>query len=113
MSKRWLTSSSIGAGSKRVDVTEPTRVDALARHVAGFGLPGDTGSPLEIAPEDWSPFLALLWGHRLTGLVEAAADSGSIRLTEEQAAELRSSQRNAMVWSLFVEQKLLRVGRAF
>ena len=94
-------------------MTEPTRVDTLARHVAGFGLPGDTGSPLEIATEDWSPFLGLLWGHRLTGLAEAAADSGSIRLTEEQAAELRSWQRNAMVWSLFVEQKLLRVGRAF
>ena len=94
-------------------MSEPTRIDPLARNVAGFGLRGETGLPLEIDAEDWTPFLGLLSAQRLTGLAEAAADSGSLRLTEEQSAELRTRQRDAMVWSLFVEQKLLRVRRAF
>jgi hypothetical protein len=94
-------------------VPDPPEIEALARRVAGFGLPGRSSDIGEVAAPEWQPFLTLLSAERLTGLAEAARAAGSLRLSEEQSEELRSCHRDAMVWSLLIEQKLARLGTAF
>jgi hypothetical protein len=85
----------------------------LVGRVAGFGLPGHGGPPLEILPEAWPRFLLAVSAERMTGVATAAAESGWLGLSTDQAHELLQWHRDAMHWALLVERKALGLTAAF
>jgi len=80
----------------------------LARRIAAFGLPG-VPIPDAVAPSDqvWSSLFGLVQDQRITGLaIESVAD-GWLDLTEEQTEQLFAAHRDAMMWTLLIERKLV------
>lgn len=91
----------------RVDLLE------LDRAVGGFGLPGPEPVEVEIPPNSWPAFLAKAASGRMVGIAVAAAEAGQLRLTDEQAEELLARHREAMMWDLLIERRLLELAEAF
>jgi hypothetical protein len=88
-------------------------VGLLERSIGGFGLPGPEPPPIELPAERWRPFIATLSTGRMTGIAVAAAEAGHLRLTDAQTEELLERHRDAMVWSLTIERRLLGLAEAF
>jgi len=59
------------------------------------------------------PFFEYLAGHQLDGVAVAAADSGILVLSDRQRALLDRSLRDAMVWALAIERRLLSIAQRF
>ncbi len=95
-------------------MTEPGAVWCAMSDIAAFGLPG-ARLPEAFAPEprEWEALRAGILGQRVTGLAVASADDGWLKLDDEQRAELLADHRDAMTWSLYVEQKLLHLADLF
>jgi hypothetical protein len=87
----------------------------VVRSAAGFGLPGAErrSVPLAVAPDNWSVALRSIAEQRLTGLALAAAEIGTLELTEDQARDLLDRQRDAMVRAVELERLLLEIFEAF
>lgn len=82
----------------------------LANAIAGYGVPGGIQrEPIGATDRVWSQFLALMRTQRISGLAVAAAGSGMVRLRDEQLTSLLEHHREAMAWTLIVEQVLLEV----
>jgi hypothetical protein len=63
--------------------------------------------------EAWRSFLTSLDMQRLTGVAQAAAESGVLVLDEGQREDLTAHQGEAMLWALAVERKLLTLADLF
>jgi hypothetical protein len=85
----------------------------LARAIGGFGLPGPEPTAVEIPDGLWKGFLETATSGRLVGIAAAAVEAGRLRLTGEQADELLGRHRDAMVWALTIERRLLGLTEAF
>lgn len=85
----------------------------LSRSVGGFGFPGAEHAPVDVPADSWPSFVAKLSSGRMTGIAVAAAAAGHLRLTDEQADELLGRHREAMVWALTIERRLLELAEAF
>jgi hypothetical protein len=85
----------------------------LDRSLGGFGLPGPEPTAVEVPAGAWRAFVAKATSGRMTGIAVAAAEAGDLRLTDEQAEELLARHRDAMVWALTIEQRLLGLAEAF
>jgi hypothetical protein len=94
-------------------MTDPARPQELAARIAGFGLEGSHVEPVHVPSGLWSLILSTLVRERLTGVATAAAGVGELRLPGTLAEEqLLEAQRNAMLWSLSLERKLVTVAAA-
>jgi len=84
----------------------------LVRRIAATSLPGlSQGATALVPPAAWPRLLGAVVQERLSGLAVAAAEHGWLRLEDDQVEELLEQQREAMLWTLRVEQKLLVVAR--
>jgi hypothetical protein len=89
-------------------MTETVNVRDLASRIAAFGLDGSPPVALYVTDLVWSRLLSNLNLERLTGLATAAADAGWLTLPGNLAEDqLLESQRNAMLWSLSLERRLV------
>ena len=89
-------------------------VDDLARKIAASGLPGVREPEATAVPnESWPRLLARVNAEGMTGLAVGSFDSGWLRLSDEQVAQLLAAHRNAMTWCLQVERKLIGLAEAF
>jgi hypothetical protein len=89
-------------------MTDPADPRKLACHIAGFGLGVSQVEAVQVTEGLWSPLLSTLVLERLTGLATAAAEVGRLRLPGGLAEDqLLEAQRNAMLWSLSLERKLV------
>ena len=79
--------------------------------VAGYALPGASRAfPREpLDDESWESLLSAAHTHRLTGLLRAAIDQGTLPSTETQAHQARAAHRSAMVRVLSLERELIDV----
>jgi hypothetical protein len=79
--------------------------------VARFGLPHASPTPegIDLTAAVWPPIFAALQGRRLTGLAVAAAESGMLRLSDEQWAQLLERHRAAMIGAISIERTMIRV----
>jgi hypothetical protein len=86
----------------------------VMRVIAGHGLPGKHRETAvgELPDRVWPHLLRLLSRQRISGIALAAHRDGSLRLTEEQRADLVQSQRAAMGMVLVLEQLLLDASEA-
>jgi len=84
----------------------------IERAIGGFGLPGPE-PPIDVPTDAWPSVLTTLAAGRMTGLAVAAAEAGHLRLSASQAEELLERQRDAMIWALTIERRLLGLARAF
>lgn len=87
---------------------------ALARRIAAFGLPG-VPAPDAVVPSDqgWSSLFRLVQDERITGLaIECVAD-GWLDLTDDQTEQLFAAHRDAMMWCLLIERKLMGLAGEF
>jgi hypothetical protein len=62
-----------------------------------------------LSEEAWLAALASAHSNRLTGLLCAAAENGSLPTTREQLNQARQCQVSAMAWAMRLEQELLAV----
>ena len=85
----------------------------LGRAIGGFGLPGLEPQGVEISERAWRSFRGSAPNGRIVGLAVAAAEAGRLPLTDEQAGELLAWHRDAMVWALTIERRLLELAEAF
>lgn len=84
----------------------------LVRRIAATSLPGwSQGATARIPPATWPRLLGAVVQERLSGLAVAAAEHGWLLLDDDQFGELLEQHREAMLWTLRVEQKLLVVAR--
>jgi hypothetical protein len=83
----------------------------LVRRIAAFGLPGADHHPPPpvMATEEWDLLLSTLESRRITGFALAAAESGWLELTADQAESLLKAHRQAMLSPLAVERGLLEI----
>jgi hypothetical protein len=89
-------------------------LEGAVRAVAAWGVAGPpAGDGLKVSPEDWPVFLESLWADRLTGLALAATEAAWLVLAEDQLDELLERQREAMLWALALERRLLELAEAF
>lgn len=87
--------------------------DVLGRRIAAAGLRG-TPDPERTAPGDlWPQLRSQIRWQRLTGLAVDSVAAGWLELRDEQLDELLTAHREAMVWCLGVERKLLTLADAF
>jgi Uncharacterised nucleotidyltransferase len=91
-------------------VTKPDPVGRALSDIAAFGLPG-ARPPTSFAPDDeeWEALRARILLQRVTGLAVGSAEYGWLRLDDGQREGLLADHRDAMTWSVYVEQKLLRL----
>lgn len=82
------------------------------RRVAALGLPGAPGDAVEVDEAAWPAFRSGVVGQRITGLAVEGSAMGALRLSEDHRDELEAEHREAMLWALTVEDRLLRVGSA-
>jgi len=92
---------------------DPAHADTLARRVAGFGLPGSDHRPWSVPDDVWPSLLAGLAAQRITGLAVAGAEAGWLVMSDPQAEELLSRHRDAMLWALTLERRLLGLAAEF
>jgi hypothetical protein len=85
---------------------------AYATAVARYGLDG-AEPPAAVGDESWSLALATLAEEKILGIAAAAATEGWLPLTDEQYENLLNRHRNAMVWCLALERRLLQIADAF
>jgi hypothetical protein len=85
----------------------------LDRAVGGFGLPGQEPADVEISPKEWRGFVLSASTGRMVGIAVAAAEAGRLRLTGDQTEELLDRHRDAMLWALAIERRLLGLAEAF
>src|SRR5919108_1697202 len=83
------------------------------RAIGGFGLPGRDLRPVEVSADGWRAFRSSATSGRIVGIAVAAVEAGHLRITEEKAEELLVWQRDAMVWALTIERRLLTLAEAF
>jgi hypothetical protein len=90
------------------------RVDVVTRAIAGFGLP-DVAEPgsTQLPDHRWPSFLSRVRRERITGLAVESEAAGWLALSEAQASQLHAAHRDAMLWCLCVERKLLALADAF
>ena len=88
--------------------------DVVTRAIAGFGLP-EVPEPeqTEVPDRRWQELLSRVRRERITGLAVESGAAGWLTLTERQSSELLAAHRDAMVWCLKVERKLLALADAF
>src|ERR687892_1232476 len=111
MWRRCWPTSRLGAGWRRSPVTADPAV--LDRAVGGFGLPGQEPADVEISPKEWRGFVLSASTGRMVGIAVAAAEAGRLRLTGDQTEELLDRHRDAMLWALAIERRLLGLAEAF
>jgi hypothetical protein len=90
------------------------RAMTLARRIAAVGLP-EVPAPDTVAPSDtmWRSLFGLIQDERITGLaIESVAD-GWLDLTDEQIEQLFGAHRDAMMWTLLIERKLVGLAGEF
>jgi hypothetical protein len=84
--------------------------EALARWVAGYGLPGHgLPSPTEepVADTVWAALLRLVVNQRLAGHLLAAIDAEALPVSEEQRAAAEEAHLTACCIALALDQRLL------
>jgi hypothetical protein len=90
------------------------RLDVMTRAIAGFGLPGvPEPEQTEVPERRWQELLSRVRMQRITGLATESGAAGWLTLTELQSSELLAAHRDAMVWCLNVERKLLALADSF
>ena len=82
------------------------------RRLAAIGLPGSSGARFEVEDAAWVAFRSGVVAERLTGLATEAIATGLLRLPDRRVEELEGHHREAMLWALRVERRLLRVAAA-
>ncbi len=87
----------------------PTDVSHLLPVVAGHGLPGALGFPDELPPNLAFSLATAARSSRLTGPLLGAVRSGAVSLPTEAEDLLVEAHREALVWCLQLEQRLLEV----
>jgi hypothetical protein len=88
------------------------RQAALLRCIAATSLPGWPREPTaRVPPAAWPRLLGEIQNERLSGLALAAAERRWLWLDDDQFVELIDRHREAMLWTLKVEQTLLIVSR--
>ena len=87
---------------------------ALARRVAAFGLAG-APAPDPVVPSDhmWTRLFGLVQDERITGLAIESVAEGWLDLTDEQTEQLFAAHRDAMMWALLIERKLVGLADEF
>jgi hypothetical protein len=90
------------------------RAMTLARRIAAVGLP-DVPVPDTVAPSDtmWRSLFGLIQDERITGLAIESVAEGWLDLTDEQIDQLMGVHRDAMMWALLIERKLLGLAGEF
>jgi hypothetical protein len=79
--------------------------------IARFGVPqaSPTSNRMDLVAAAWPPILAAIQGRRLTGLAVAAAETGMLRLSDPQWAQLLERHRSAMVGAISIERTMIGV----
>jgi Uncharacterised nucleotidyltransferase len=82
--------------------------------IVALGLP-DAPTPEPFAPDpvEWEALRVQIFVQRVTGLAVGSVESGWLRLDDDQREELLVHHRAAMTWSIYVEQKLVRLADLF
>jgi hypothetical protein len=80
--------------------------------IAAFGLSPEP-EPVDLTVLEWDRFLERLEIERLTGLAVAGWEAGWLELSYEQAEDLLSAQREAMLLCLKIERVLLQLADRF
>jgi len=95
-------------------VTGSSSPGRVLSDIAAFGIPGArTPEPFAPDPVEWETLRVQILAQRVTGLAMASADSGWLKLEDEQRERLLDDHRDAMTWSVRVEQKLMRLADLF
>jgi len=95
-------------------VTGPSPIGRVVSDIVAFGIPG-ARTPELFAPDpvEWEALRLQILAQRLTGLATAYANSGWLKLEDEQRERLHVDHRDAMIWSIYIEQKLIRLAVLF
>jgi hypothetical protein len=89
-------------------------VDRTLEQIARSGCHADDHVAIGEPPAaDWEQLRGRIVANRLTGLAVASWGAGTLLLSEAQAEDLLERHREAMVWSLLLEQRLLRIRDRF
>ena len=94
-------------------MTDPSALRGVVRRIAGAELPGTAqGPPASVPSEQWRSLLERVVLERLSGFAVEAARGGWLALTDEQYGELLDRHRDAMAWTITIEQTLLEVAES-
>jgi hypothetical protein len=91
-----------------------TTIDVAQEHLllglAAFGLAGSVVEvhPGPFEPDEWYHLVRASHAHDLIGTLAAAAERGTVKLSEAQAEELAVREREAAGLSLLIEQRVVR-----
>ena len=91
----------------------PDSSGVIIQRIAAFGLQGAPDPERTVPGASWPQLRSRIRWERLTGLAVDSIAAGWLELTDEQAGDLLAAHREAMVWVLGVERKLLTVAEAF
>lgn len=87
-------------------------VRVYATAVARYGV-RDAEPPTPVDDEGWPLTLATLAEEKVIGVATAAAGAGWLPLTDGQYEDLLDRERDAMVWCLGLECRLMQIADAF
>lgn len=85
--------------------------NVILHRIAAYDLAG--GGPIDVTPRTWRSVLAGIRTERLTGLATAAAEADGLRLSAEQAEELRRAHTDATTLALSLERAVLELVPCF
>ena len=95
--------------SIRIDRAEQVDEADLLRMLAAHGLPGASPFPVDPAPAVGSSLVNAARNGRLTGPLLDAVRSGAVELADEAVERLVDAHREALVWCLRLEQRLIEL----